>query len=210
MLRREEQQMNYKNASQVVLFSVYVALCISVLVLLFLKGCYGYRNSNSGVTAEITQKIDTTISLKTDSTPIDITADDLKDTPVVTLVYINVPAVIDTLEIINKYFSCKSITYHYRKDSVYDLVIQDSSCMSELVHRNILFKNLKPDSTLAITNTINHTKVLDGSRWYVGLSSSALLPFAPGVLYAHKKYALAANYDPFRNQFQGSFFLRIK
>jgi hypothetical protein len=210
MLRREEQQMNYKNASQVVLFSVYVALCVAALVLLFLKGCYGVRNSNSGVTAETTQTTDTTVSLKTDSTPIDITADDLKDTPTVTLVYIEVPAVIDTLEIIKKYFSCKSITYHYRKDSAYDLVIQDSSCMSELVHRNILFKNLKPDSTLVITNTINQTRILENARWYIGLSSSALLPFAPGVLYAHKKYALSANYDPFRNQFQGSVYIRIK
>jgi hypothetical protein len=195
-------KIDWKNAGITV---VAIAVCTWLAQMI---GCLEPSNSN----VKISVTADTSIIAKFDSIPVHITGKNLVAAALHDTVFypVSVSQVIDTLEIIKQFFSCVTSTYHYRKENLYDLIINDSQCQNKLLSRNIDLKILRPDSLIVVTNTVTRTVTNDKARIYAGVSGSLINPFSPGIVYAHEKFAATVHYSPFQNQVEAGLYIKIR
>lgn len=151
----------------------------------------------------------TSIEQKYDSTPVFI------DRPIVVLrvdsyPLPNKPIKIDTLSIVNRW-----LTGYVYKDSIRtkDLFLQitDSIEQNSIKHRQLVYKILRPDSIITITETKTIKEPIRNA-FLVG-ASLGKNRFSPGIIYNIKntyQIGVSSNLIGEKPSFEASFFYRIK
>jgi len=105
---------------------------------------------------------------------------------------LEIPANVDTAEIIREYFTSRSYLHEYR-DSNLVITINDSVKFNSIAYRNLTYKLLRP----YLTETIN---ILPEAKWnwMVGFNYEFRQPY-PGVVptfgFNYKAWSLMAGYN---------------
>lgn len=184
-----------------------------ILLLMFLMwfvnfgiGFYVGKNYQPNTETKTTSTI---IKQDYDSTPVFV------DRPIVILrvdsyPLPNKPISIDTLAIVNRWLTGYVYTDSLRTKDLF-LQITDSIEQNSIKHRQLVYKILRPDSIITITETKTIKEPIRNA-FFVG-ASLGKNRFSPGIIYSIKntfQIGVSSNLIGEKPTFEASFFYRIK